>query len=85
MNFIYLIIAAVVFVVFTIMALINRYRRCPSDKILVIYGSNDHVAMLTGQGRQIVHAANSRDGVKVNSDYNYSNNVKAILRIKGVN
>lgn len=52
---------------------------------LVIYGSNDHVAMLTGQGRQIVHAANSRDGVKVNSDYNYSNNVKAILRIKGVN
>ena len=39
MNFIYLIIAAVVFVVFTIMALINRYRRCPSDKILVIYGS----------------------------------------------
>jgi flotillin len=34
-----LIIAIVAFVVFTIVALINRYRRCPSDKILVIYGS----------------------------------------------
>ena len=32
-------VAAVVIVVL-VMALINRYRRCPSDKILVIYGSS---------------------------------------------
>lgn len=52
---------------------------------LVIYNDNSHVAMLTGVGNQIVHAANSRDGVKVNDHYNYSNNVKAIIRINGVN
>ncbi len=33
-----IVIGVVVFVVLT-MALINRYRRCPSDKILVVYGS----------------------------------------------
>ena len=33
-----LIIALVVFIVFTIVAIVNRYRRCPSDKILVVYG-----------------------------------------------
>ena len=32
-----LIIVAVVFVTFS--AILRRYRRCPSDKILVIYGS----------------------------------------------
>lgn len=52
---------------------------------LVIYSNNSHVAMLTGVGNQIVHAANSRDGVKVSDNYNYSNNVKAIIRINGVN
>ena len=34
------IVAAVVVVVVLFAALINRYRRCPSDKILVIYGSS---------------------------------------------
>ena len=52
---------------------------------LVIYNDNSHVAMLTGVGNQIVHAANPRAGVTVNDHYNYSNNVKAIIRINGVN
>ena len=34
-----LFIIGAVIIVFTIVALLNRYRRCPSDKILVIYGS----------------------------------------------
>ena len=34
-----IIIIAVLIGVFTIVALLNRYRRCPSDKILVINGS----------------------------------------------
>ncbi len=40
----HLIIIAVVVGVFTIVALINRYRRCPSDKILVIYGNKSSKA-----------------------------------------
>ena len=35
----FLIVVAVVVAVLLVMALLNRYRRCPSDKILVIYGS----------------------------------------------
>ena len=35
----YLIVIGVVVLVFLFMAIINRYRRCPSDKILVIYGN----------------------------------------------
>ena len=35
----FLIIVLVVVGVLLVMALLNRYRRCPSDKILVIYGS----------------------------------------------
>lgn len=35
---VYVILALVMLVVGTLLALINRYRRCPSDKILVIYG-----------------------------------------------
>lgn len=35
----YLILALVVAVVLFIVAMINRYRRCPSDKILVVYGT----------------------------------------------
>lgn len=35
---IYIIIAAVVVVFVTISALVSRYKRCPSDKILVVYG-----------------------------------------------
>ena len=34
----FLIVVLAVVTVFLFMALINRYRRCPSDKILVIYG-----------------------------------------------
>ena len=38
-NSIYLIIAAIVVAVFLFISIINRYRRCPSDKILVVYGT----------------------------------------------
>lgn len=37
-----MIIAAVVVVIFLFVSIINRYRRCPSDKILVIYGSKSN-------------------------------------------
>ena len=36
----YLIVGAAIVGVLLIMALINRYRRCPSDKILVVYGTS---------------------------------------------
>ena len=39
MGSIYLIIAAIVVAVFLFISIINRYRRCPSDKILVVYGT----------------------------------------------
>lgn len=39
MEPIYLIVIGVVVVVLLFMAVINRYRRCPSDKILVVYGN----------------------------------------------
>ncbi len=39
MEPVFLIIVAVVVAFFVVVALINRYRRCPSDKILVIYGN----------------------------------------------
>lgn len=35
----YLITAGVIVLIVLLAALINRYRRCPSDKILVVYGS----------------------------------------------
>ena len=35
----YLIVIGVIVLVFLFMAIVNRYRRCPSDKILVIYGN----------------------------------------------
>ena len=38
-SFFYLIVAVVIVGVVLVMAIINRYRRCPSDKILVIYGT----------------------------------------------
>lgn len=34
-----LFIAAIIVAIFLFISIINRYRRCPSDKILVIYGS----------------------------------------------
>ena len=36
----YLILVLAVVAVFLFMAVINRYRRCPSDKILVVYGTS---------------------------------------------
>ena len=39
MNSIYLIIAAIIVAVVLFVSIINRYRRCPSDKILVVYGT----------------------------------------------
>ena len=39
MEALYFGVIGVIVLVFLFMALINRYRRCPSDKILVIYGS----------------------------------------------
>lgn len=36
---VYLILAIIVVAVFLFISLINRYRRCPSDKILVVYGT----------------------------------------------
>ena len=39
-TFIYFVAALIVVGIFMIMAIINRYRRCPSDKILVIYGTS---------------------------------------------
>ena len=46
----FIIIAVLAFVVFvTILALISRYKRCPSDKILVIYGRTG------GQSAKCVH------------------------------
>ena len=38
MNSIYLVVIAAIVVIFLFAAIIKRYRRCPSDKILVIYG-----------------------------------------------
>ncbi len=40
----------VVVAVFTVVALLNRYRRCPSDKILVIYGKKSR-----GSSAKCVH------------------------------
>ncbi len=39
MGVFYFIVIGAIALVFLFMALINRYRRCPSDKILVIYGN----------------------------------------------
>ena len=39
MGAFYFTVIGVIALVFLFMALINRYRRCPSDKILVIYGN----------------------------------------------
>ncbi|MDE5549870.1 MAG: flotillin family protein, partial [Bacteroidaceae bacterium] len=36
---VYLIVVAVVVAIVLLVSIINRYRRCPSDKILVVYGT----------------------------------------------
>lgn len=48
---------------------------------LVLY--NGHIAILTGNGKEIVHAADDKWGVIKQSTYKYQA-VKAILRVKGV-
>ena len=48
---------------------------------LVLY--NGHIAILTGNGKEIVHAAGDKWGVIKQSTYK-NQTVKAILRVKGV-
>lgn len=43
-----------------------------------------HVGILTGNGKEMVHASNSRDGVKISESYDYRT-VLGIMRINGVN
>ena len=51
---------------------------------LVLYSG--HVAMLTGDGKGIIHAANSRRGVVTDSNYAYKgSNIKGFFRVKGIN
>lgn len=54
----------------------------PGD--LVLY--NGHVAMLTGNGTQVVHAAGSKWGIILSPDYRRcsSHGILGILRVKGV-
>lgn len=49
---------------------------------LVMY--DGHVGILTGNGNQLVHAATTKQGIKLSNDYRFSP-VKGIMRIKGVN
>ena len=44
---------------------------------------NGHVAILTGNGNEIVHAKSTRDGVTLDSNYRRSsgNSIKGIMRI----
>lgn len=39
MELMYLIVVAAVVAIILVVSIINRYRRCPSDKILVVYGT----------------------------------------------
>lgn len=43
-----------------------------------------HVGILTGNGDEMVHAANYRDGIKISPTYKYRA-VRGVMRIKGVN
>lgn len=50
---------------------------------LAMYGG--HVAIFTGNGNEIVHAANSRSGIIITKDYrNGASNFLGVMRIKGV-
>ena len=51
---------------------------------LVLY--EGHVAMLTGNGTQIVHAAGRKYGIIVSDDYRRSSShaIRGIMRVKGV-
>ena len=45
-----------------------------------------HVALFTGNGYEIIHAANPRLGIIVTKDYRYSTNTFiTALRVNGVN
>ena len=47
---------------------------------------NGHVALFTGNGNEIIHAANSRSGIIITKDYRYStNSFISVLRVDGVN
>lgn len=51
---------------------------------LVMYSG--HVAILTGNGNQIVHASNPKSGIKLTNDYHYGGqSILGIMRINGVN
>ena len=51
---------------------------------LVMYSG--HVAILTGNGKEIIHALNPKKGIVVTSDYNAVNQkILGFMRIKGVN
>ncbi len=43
-----------------------------------------HVAILTGNGEEIIHASNPTDGVKISPSYKYRS-ILGIMRINGVN
>ena len=54
---------------------------------LVMYGSGGkthHVAILTGNGEEIVHAMDDKNGITIRPSYKYDS-VMGIMRIKGVN
>ena len=50
---------------------------------LVMY--QGHVAMLTGNGNEIIHAKCTKCGIVKDSDYSRSSSFKGIMRINGVN
>lgn len=45
---------------------------------------NGHVGILTGNGKEMVHASNAREGIKISESYDYRT-VLGIMRINGVN
>ncbi|MBQ6539271.1 MAG: C40 family peptidase [Bacilli bacterium] len=50
---------------------------------LVLYSG--HVAMLTGNGKEIIHASNRKDGIKLTSTYAYrGGNILGFYRVKGI-
>lgn len=54
----------------------------PQAGDVVMY--DGHVAILTGNGEEIIHASNPTDGIKLSPSYKYRS-VLGIMRIKGVN
>ena len=54
----------------------------PQAGDVVMY--DGHVAILTGNGEEIIHASNPTDGIKLSPSYKYRS-ILGIMRIKGVN